>query len=116
MRKLLVIVLVALWPHLNWAQISSPQVKPFIKVDAPVVALTHVRVIDGTGAPAREDQTLILQKGKIDSVGAASTANVPKDARRGRLLPGALLVLGVRISFLFYVILKRQIAASDWDD
>jgi imidazolonepropionase-like amidohydrolase len=55
--------------------------KPFIKVDAPVVALTHVRVIDGTGAAAREDQTVIFSKGRIDSVGDASAANVPKDAQ-----------------------------------
>jgi imidazolonepropionase-like amidohydrolase len=39
-----------------------------------------VRVIDGTGAAAREDQTIILNKGKIESVGG-SAANVPKDAQ-----------------------------------
>jgi imidazolonepropionase-like amidohydrolase len=66
---------------LGWAQTPSAQVKSFIKVDAPVVALTHVRVIDGTGAAAREDQTVILSKGKIESVGNASAANVPKDAQ-----------------------------------
>ena len=32
----------------------SNAVRAFIKVDAPVVALTHARVIDGTGAPARD--------------------------------------------------------------
>ena len=53
----------------------------FVKVDAPVVALTHVRVIDGTGAAAREDQTIILSNGKIEWVGDASAANVPKDAQ-----------------------------------
>ena len=26
----------------------------FVKIDSPVVALTHVRVIDGTGAPPRD--------------------------------------------------------------
>jgi imidazolonepropionase-like amidohydrolase len=66
---------------LGWAQTPSAQMKPFIKVDAPVVALTHVRVIDGTGAAAREDQTVIFSKGRIDSVGDASAANVPKDAQ-----------------------------------
>ena len=81
MRQLFVIGLFALCARLNWAQTSSPQVKPFIKVDAPVVALTHVRVIDGTGAAARDDQTLILWKDKIESVGTASTANVPNDAQ-----------------------------------
>jgi imidazolonepropionase-like amidohydrolase len=54
------------------------QTQPFIKVNAPVVALTHVRVIDGTGAPARDDQTLILAKGKIQASGAV---DVPKDAQ-----------------------------------
>ena len=32
----------------------SPAVKAFVKYDQPTIALTHVRVIDGTGAPARE--------------------------------------------------------------
>jgi imidazolonepropionase-like amidohydrolase len=63
------------------AQTLSPQVKAFVKVDAPVVALTHVRVIDGTGAAAREDQTVVISNGKIESVGDASSANVPKDAQ-----------------------------------
>ncbi len=39
--------------------------QPFVKVDAPAVALEHVRVIDGTGAPPREDQTLYVAGGKI---------------------------------------------------
>jgi imidazolonepropionase-like amidohydrolase len=64
-----------------FAQVLSPEVKAFVKVDAPVVALTHVRVIDGTGAAAREDQTIVLSHGKIDSVADASSAIVPKDAQ-----------------------------------
>src|ERR1035438_6952278 len=35
----------------------SPEVRRFVTVDAAVVALTHVRVIDGTGAAARGDPT-----------------------------------------------------------
>jgi len=63
------------------AQSLSPEVRKFVKTDAAVVALTHVRVIDGTGAVAREDQTIIVSKGKIESVDDASAANVPKDAQ-----------------------------------
>ena len=63
------------------AQQLSEDVRKFVKVDAPVIALTHVRVIDGTGAGAREDQTVILSKGKIASVSDASSANVPPDAK-----------------------------------
>jgi len=63
------------------AQTLSPAVKNFVKVDAPVIALTHVRVIDGTGAPARDDQTIVISKGKIASVADASSATVPNDAQ-----------------------------------
>ena len=63
------------------AQSLSPEVKEFVKVDAPVVALEHVRVIDGTGATARNDQTIVLANGKIQSVGDAASATVPKDAQ-----------------------------------
>ena len=62
-------------------QTLSPEVRPFVKVDAPLVALTHVRVIDGTGAAAREDQTVVISKGKIESVGDAASANVAKEAQ-----------------------------------
>jgi imidazolonepropionase-like amidohydrolase len=63
------------------AQTLSPEVKQFVKVEAPVVALEHVRVIDGTGAAAREDQTIVLANGKIQSVSDAASASVPADAQ-----------------------------------
>ncbi|MFZ1142600.1 MAG: amidohydrolase family protein [Candidatus Sulfotelmatobacter sp.] len=82
MRKLPVLAVLVLACRVAFVgQIPSPKVQPFVKVNAPLVALTHVRVIDGTGAAALEDQTIILDKGKIESVGAASAANVPKDAQ-----------------------------------
>ncbi len=70
------VVILALFTScsLAGAQTLSPEVKEFVKVDAPVVALEHVRVIDGTGSPAREDQTIVLAKGKIESIANAATA------------------------------------------
>jgi imidazolonepropionase-like amidohydrolase len=62
-------------------QTLSPEVRNFVKVDAPVIALTHVRIIDGTGAAAREDQTIVVAGGKIQSVSDASSAKVPGWAR-----------------------------------
>jgi imidazolonepropionase-like amidohydrolase len=78
---------------LTLAAALLPQAKAYVQVDAPVVALTHVRVVDGTGAPAREDQTIVLEKGKIRSVESADSAKVPADAKvldlRGRtVIPG----------------------------
>ncbi|HVO62330.1 MAG TPA: amidohydrolase family protein [Terriglobales bacterium] len=60
------------------AQTLSPEVRKFVKVNAPVVALTHVRVIDGTEAAPREDQTIVISHGKIQSVGSG---NVPVGAQ-----------------------------------
>jgi imidazolonepropionase-like amidohydrolase len=82
MRKLIgPILLASVCPLVLIAQTLSPQVLGFVKTDAPVIALTHVRVIDGTGAAAREDQTIVIAKGKIESVGDAASASVPKDAQ-----------------------------------
>jgi hypothetical protein len=56
-------------------------VRPFVAVDAPVVALTHVRLVDGTGAPAREDQTVVVRGGRIQAAGPSATTPVPRGAR-----------------------------------
>jgi imidazolonepropionase-like amidohydrolase len=81
MRRALLLAFIGYSSLAAAAQSLSPELKEFVKVASPVIALTHVRVIDGTGAAAREDQTVILNKGKIESVGDASTASVPKDAQ-----------------------------------
>lgn len=59
----------------------SPLTKGFVSVDSPVVALAHVRVIDGTGGPAVADQTVVIEDGVIRSIGAASSASIPAGAR-----------------------------------
>src|SRR5438874_13829640 len=66
------------------ALLVSPQAnerQQFIRVEAKLVALTHVRVIDGTGAAAQEDQTILIADGKIRSVGPAASTNLPSDAK-----------------------------------
>ncbi len=59
----------------------SPAVKEFVSVDAPVVALRHVRLIDGTGASPAEDQTIILADGRIKALGSAGQIAVPEGAK-----------------------------------
>jgi imidazolonepropionase-like amidohydrolase len=80
MRNVLIFVLLGSC-SLVAAQTLSPEVKEFVKVDAPVVALAHVRVIDGSGAAARDDQTIILSKGKIESLSEAGVAKIPANAQ-----------------------------------
>ena len=47
----------------------APAVKEFVKLNAARVALQHVRVIDGTGGAARDDQTIVIANGKIEYAG-----------------------------------------------
>jgi hypothetical protein len=60
---------------------KAPDVLEFISVDAPVVVLNHVRVIDGTGAAAKEDQAVVIANGKIESIGPAASAQIPQGAQ-----------------------------------
>ena len=67
MRVALVLCAVLSLPGLQAQVRPSPEVRQFLKVDAPLVALVHARVVDGTGSPAQEDQTLILRDGRIEA-------------------------------------------------
>ena len=40
------------------------EVNDFIAIDGPSIALTNVKVIDGTGGPAREGQTILIENGR----------------------------------------------------
>jgi imidazolonepropionase-like amidohydrolase len=66
------------------AQGPTAERQQFIRVEAPVVVLTHVRIIDGTGAAALDDQTIVIADGKIQSIGASGVgapANLPANAQ-----------------------------------
>jgi imidazolonepropionase-like amidohydrolase len=69
----------------------------FIKIDSPVTVLLHVRVIDGTGAPARENQALILRDGKIAEIGDVARVALPAGSNAidftGRtVMPGLVMM------------------------
>lgn len=57
----------------------SPLTKSFITVDSPIIALQHVRVIDGTGAAPLADQTILIESGALREIG--KTVSVPAGAR-----------------------------------
>ncbi len=41
----------------------------YVKVDAGTVVLRRVRIIDGTGAPGRDNRTVVIKSGKITAIG-----------------------------------------------
>jgi imidazolonepropionase-like amidohydrolase len=63
------------------AQTPPSERQQFVRVEAPVIALTHVRVIDGTGAAPLEDQTIVITDGKIQSIAPSASAKVQSSAQ-----------------------------------
>jgi imidazolonepropionase-like amidohydrolase len=76
------IALLAVLPVAFAQNALGPNVQPFVAFNDPVIALLHVRVIDGTGAPARADQTIVIDRGSIAAVGDAASVKVPAGARQ----------------------------------
>jgi imidazolonepropionase-like amidohydrolase len=75
------LIILLLFCFVATAFAQAPDSRQFVRVDAQVVALTHVRVIDGTGAAPREDQTIVINGGKIQSVESSATAKAPANAQ-----------------------------------
>jgi imidazolonepropionase-like amidohydrolase len=63
------------------ASALAPAVQQYVSVDAPVVALTNVRVVDGTGAAAVENHTIVISNGRIQAVGRTGSVQPPAGAR-----------------------------------
>jgi imidazolonepropionase-like amidohydrolase len=59
----------------------SANVRQYVSIDTPTVVLAHVRVIDGTGAPPREDQTIVVRDGRIAALGDGASIKPPAGAQ-----------------------------------
>jgi hypothetical protein len=91
----------------------GPDVQQYIKLSDLTFALTHVRVIDGTGASAREDQTVVVANGKIQSIQAASAA-LPTDVKTydytgHTVFPG---IVGMHNHFYYSAAIEEQAGAT----
>jgi imidazolonepropionase-like amidohydrolase len=52
-----------------------------VKIESSVIALTRVRVIDGTGSPVRENQTIVISGDKIRAIGDSSATTIPSGTK-----------------------------------
>lgn len=96
-------VLLAMSVHAQQAALSKT-VQKYVRVNGPKVILQHVRVIDGTGKPAVDDQNVVIEGGKIAAVQAG--ADVSAVAGTSVLdLPGYSVMPGIvgMHNHLFYV-------------
>ena len=89
-------------------QAQSPEpskaLQEFIRVRAPRIVLTHVRVIDGTGGPAQEDRNVVIEGSKIAAIEAGADVAMSNrtsvlDLHGYSLMPG---IVGMH-NHLFYI-------------
>jgi imidazolonepropionase-like amidohydrolase len=59
---------------------ASPDAASYLSIREDTVALRHVEIIDGTGAAAHADQTLIISGGRITALGPAASVAIPSGA------------------------------------
>ena len=77
MWKICYLVILTVWP-----------------LQAQVIALTHATVIDGTGKPALNDRTVVMEGGTIRAVGPAANLKIPAGASTVNLT-GKFLIPGI---------------------
>ncbi|MGH9385755.1 MAG: amidohydrolase family protein [Vicinamibacterales bacterium] len=84
MKRIVLLQVVLVIPAALGAQ-SFPSLRPAVQAVVSVpetrVALQHVRVVDGTGKAPLDDQTILIENGKITSVGPSATAQVAAGVR-----------------------------------
>src|SRR5690348_10439125 len=83
----------------------SKTVQQFIRAQGARIVLTHVRVVDGTGAAAVEDQNVVIEAGKISSIEPAkdvqtSDGTTVLDLKGYTVLPGLVAMH----NHLFYIV------------
>ncbi len=91
----------------------APEVQKFVRVNAPKVVLEHVRIIDGTGKPAVDDQNVVIEGGKITAIQpgadvAESSGSKVLDLRGYSVMPG---IVGMH-DHLYYI--ARPNLTPEW--
>ena len=81
----------------TYSQQLSSAVKQFVSINTDTVALIHVNIIDGTGAPAKNDQAILIIKGRIAKTGNSKNIIIPASAKildcTGKtLIPGMVMM------------------------
>src|SRR5437868_294588 len=73
MRQSLATLVVLLCSGGAWTQVKADS-------SGPVLAITHVTVIDATGVPAQADQTIVIKDGRIVALGKSADTPPPASA------------------------------------
>ncbi len=93
----------------------AAQVREYVAVDTSLLALTHVLLVDGTGAAPKPDQTIVIRAGRIAAVGPAASVQIPAGARvmdlnGSTVIPG---LIGMH-DHLFYTAAGKTRSITAW--
>jgi imidazolonepropionase-like amidohydrolase len=116
LSRLFVLLLASLTVHAQTPELSKA-VQELVRVNAGKVVLTHGRIIDGTGAPAVEDQNVVIEGGKITAI--QNGADVPTDKNTAVLdLHGYTVMPGIvgMHDHLFYIVRPNLDSRRHFDD
>lgn len=116
LSRVFVLLLLPLTAQAQYPELSKT-VQEFVKVRAAKVVLTHVRIIDGTGVPAVEDQNVVIEGGKITAVQrgaevAAVEGTTVLDLHGYTVMPG---IVGMH-NHLFYIARPNLDSRRHFDD
>jgi imidazolonepropionase-like amidohydrolase len=76
----------------------APNVRQFVTVESTRVLIEHVRLIDGTGAPAQDDMSVLIEDGRIVRVATSDQLSAPDagaeviDGTGHTLIPGLVML------------------------
>jgi imidazolonepropionase-like amidohydrolase len=112
----LLLLLASLTAHAQSTELSKA-VQEFVRVNSSKVVLAHVRIIDGTGAAAVDDQNVVIEGGKITAIQkgadlAADKSTAVLDLRGYTVMPG---IVGVH-NHLFYIARPNLDSRRHFDD
>ena len=92
-----VLFCLTLLPWQTYSQQLSSAVKQFVNISADTIALVHVNIIDGTGGPVKNDQVIVIIKGRIAKTGDSKNVTIPASAKildcKGKtVIPGMIMM------------------------
>jgi imidazolonepropionase-like amidohydrolase len=116
LSRVFVLLLASITVYAQTPELSKA-VQELVRVNAGKIVLTHVRIIDGTGAPAVDDQNVVIESGKITSIekGADVVAGqgiAVLDLRGYTVMPG---IVGMH-DHLFYIARPNLDSRLHFDD
>ena len=79
------------------ARTFSKQDASYVAYDQPIIAFTHIQLVDGTGSAPKRDVTVLIKEGRITAIAPAGKLKPPAgatliDGHGKTLLPGFVMV------------------------